>query len=78
MELRHYFLQFYTHLYIGLLAVMSESTTSKASKAARNHAFGLSSVTKNIVAIVRIIVSLQVSLTMALIFLYNLSDILYA
>jgi len=78
MELRCYFLQFYTHLYIGPSAVMSESTTSKASKAARNRAFGLSSVTKNIVAIVHIIVSPQVSLTMALIFLYNLSDILYA
>ena len=75
MEFCCYFLHFYTHLYIGPLAIMSESTASKAS---RNHAFGLSLVTKNIVAIVHIIVSPQVSLTMALIFLYNLSDILYA
>lgn len=52
-----YFPQFYTHLYIGPSAAMAESTTSKASKMARNRAFGLTSVTKNIIAIVHIIVS---------------------
>ncbi|KIK38437.1 hypothetical protein CY34DRAFT_91007 [Suillus luteus UH-Slu-Lm8-n1] len=46
---------FYSHLYIGLSAAMSESSSSKASKQARNCAFSLSSVTKHIVTIVHII-----------------------
>ncbi|KAG1808118.1 hypothetical protein EV424DRAFT_1329087, partial [Suillus variegatus] len=51
----HVVARFYTHLYIGPSAAMAESTTSKASKMARNRAFGLTSVTKNIIAIVHII-----------------------
>ncbi|KAG1880031.1 hypothetical protein F4604DRAFT_1679163 [Suillus subluteus] len=51
----HVVARFYTHLYIGPSAAMAESTTSKASKVARNRAFGLTSVTKNIIAIVHII-----------------------
>ncbi|KAG1894772.1 uncharacterized protein F5891DRAFT_1194925 [Suillus fuscotomentosus] len=51
----HVVARFYTHLYIGPSAAMAESTTSKASKMARNRVFGLTSVTKNIIAIVHII-----------------------
>lgn len=50
----HVVARFYTHLYIGPSAAMAESTTSKASKVARNRAFGLTSVTKNIIAIVHV------------------------
>ncbi|KAG1816766.1 uncharacterized protein BJ212DRAFT_1480623 [Suillus subaureus] len=57
----HIITQFYAHLYIGPLAVMSESTSSKASKQARNHAFGLSSVTKHIITIVHIIMYFTLS-----------------
>ncbi|KAG1899308.1 uncharacterized protein F5891DRAFT_1189740 [Suillus fuscotomentosus] len=46
---------FYAYLYIGPSAVMSESTSSKASKQARNRAFSLLLVTKHIIAIVHII-----------------------
>ncbi|KAG1840052.1 hypothetical protein F4604DRAFT_1940290 [Suillus subluteus] len=51
----HVVARFYTHLYIGPSAAMSESTSSKASKQARNCAFSLLSVTKHIIAIVHII-----------------------
>ncbi|KAG1747922.1 uncharacterized protein EDB91DRAFT_1245391 [Suillus paluster] len=51
----HVVARFYMHLYIGPSAAMAESTTSKASKVARNCAFGLTSITKNIIAIVHII-----------------------
>ncbi|KAG0693859.1 hypothetical protein DFH29DRAFT_881138 [Suillus ampliporus] len=51
----HVVARFYMHLYIGPSAAMARSTTSKASKVARNRAFGLTSVTKNIIAIVHII-----------------------
>ncbi|KAG1737815.1 uncharacterized protein EDB91DRAFT_1082918 [Suillus paluster] len=51
----HVVTRFYMHLYIGPSAAMAESTTSKASKVARNHVFGLTSITKNIIAIIHII-----------------------
>ncbi|KAG1845529.1 hypothetical protein F4604DRAFT_1936861 [Suillus subluteus] len=57
----HVVAQFYAHLYIGPLAAMSESTSSKASKQARNRAFGLSSVMKHIIAIVHIIMYFTLS-----------------